>query len=496
VPLPLTMTTRSVSEKPILYKVFPLTIPQRRVFVLACLLSGDAVMLGFAIWLAYWLRFDEMVYRASLWPKVYIWQAAGMIPIWLFIFASLQLYHPRILFGGIEEYTRVFSGVTTGVVVLVVLDFLLHTENVVSRGWLILTWLFALTFVWLFRFAFRQIIYLLRWRGHLLSPALIVGANDEGCALGEQLQNSRASGLYIVGFVDDNYPHRKPICDKYFVLGKVADLNAIIQAHQVEEVIIAPTAVGREKLLGIFHSLNARPNVNLRLSSGLFEILTTGLRVKEFASVPLIEVQKTRLTGEEAFIKRTIDYLLAIPCLILLSPFFLLIAALIHLDSTGPVFFRRRVMGVNGREFDALKFRTMHQDGEKILEAYPELKEQLSKEHKLKDDPRLTRLGRFLRRYSLDELPQLFNVLFGQMSIVGPRMISPAEMDKYGKWDMNLLTVRPGITGLWQVSGRSDLTYEDRVRLDMYYIRNWSIWLDIYLLLATFPAVISKKGAY
>jgi len=153
-------------------------------------------------------------------------------------------------------------------------------------------------------------------------------------------------------------------------------------------------------------------------------------------------------------------------------------------------------MGTNGKQFDAFKFRTMALNGDEILAAYPELKQQLEHEYKIKNDPRVTRIGKFLRQYSLDELPQLFNVLLNQMSLVGPRMISPPEMDQYGSWGMNLLTVRPGITGLWQTSGRSDVSYEERIHMDMYYIRNWTIWNDLYILLTTIPAVIRKKGAY
>lgn len=153
-------------------------------------------------------------------------------------------------------------------------------------------------------------------------------------------------------------------------------------------------------------------------------------------------------------------------------------------------------MGVNGVQFDAYKFRTMSPNGDEILERHPELKFELEENHKLVQDPRVTRVGQFLRKTSLDELPQLFNVLKREMSLVGPRMISPLEMKKYDKWDMNLLTVRPGITGLWQVSGRSDVSYAERVRLDMYYIRNWSIWLDLELLLQTIPAVLRGRGAY
>jgi lipopolysaccharide/colanic/teichoic acid biosynthesis glycosyltransferase len=153
-------------------------------------------------------------------------------------------------------------------------------------------------------------------------------------------------------------------------------------------------------------------------------------------------------------------------------------------------------MGLNGRQFDAFKFRTMDVNGDAILDSHPDLKAELALNHKLKDDPRITRVGGFLRKYSLDELPQLFNVLKRDMSLVGPRMISPAEMDEYNQWGINLLTVKPGITGLWQVSGRSDVSYEERVRLDMYYIRNWTLWLDIQLLLETFPAVLNERDAY
>jgi lipopolysaccharide/colanic/teichoic acid biosynthesis glycosyltransferase len=153
-------------------------------------------------------------------------------------------------------------------------------------------------------------------------------------------------------------------------------------------------------------------------------------------------------------------------------------------------------MGLNGRQFDALKFRTMALNGDRVLDRYPELKEELARTHKLKKDPRITRVGVFLRKFSLDELPQLFNVLKRDMSLVGPRMISPEEVAMYRQFDMNLLTVMPGITGLWQVSGRSDISYDERVRLDMYYIRNWTIWLDLQLLFQTIPAVLKSRGAY
>jgi lipopolysaccharide/colanic/teichoic acid biosynthesis glycosyltransferase len=210
----------------------------------------------------------------------------------------------------------------------------------------------------------------------------------------------------------------------------------------------------------------------------------------------LVGVNKVRLTGVDEFFKFVLDYAITIPGLILISPILLLIAIAIKLDSSGPLLHRRRVMGVNGKQFDAFKFRTMYENGDQILSTRPELRSELARNFKLKQDPRVTRVGEILRKTSLDELPQLFNVVQRDMSLVGPRIITPAEVEKYHKWDMNLMTVRPGMTGLWQVSGRSDVTYEERVRLDMHYIRNWSIWLDLQLLVQTIPAVIRRRGAY
>ena len=202
------------------------------------------------------------------------------------------------------------------------------------------------------------------------------------------------------------------------------------------------------------------------------------------------------MNGAGAALKWIMDYLLAIAAGVFLLPVLLLVAVLIRLDSPGPVLYRHRVLGKNGRPFDAIKFRTMAQNSHLFFEAHPELKKRFQENFKLKDDPRVTRFGRILRRASLDEVPQILNVLRGEMSVVGPRFISLDEVDKYGPWLEDYFKVKPGITGLWQVRGRSDLPYEERVRLDVQYIRGWSLWLDISLILATIPAVFKKKGAY
>lgn len=489
-------STTQLKTTPLLDKVLPLSRQRRHAAITLVLLTADFITIGIAFWLAYQMRFILLPYAASFAEAEYRNIVLGMIPVWLLIFAAFSLYSQQILFGGLQEYGKAINAVTVGILAFIVLGFLRREDLLISRGWLIISWLFAVTLVVTQRFVIRRAVFALRQRGHLLSPALLIGANNEGRAMAEQLRNSKSSGLFIAGFIDDKLPSGTTVENGYKVLGCLDDIEDVIIRESIEEVIIAPTALSRVQLLNIYRILTPNPNITLRLSSGLFEMLNTGLRVKELAYVPLIELNQVRITGIDAFIKWLMDFSLSALALIVLSPFLLLIAIIIRIDSPGPVIHRRRVMGTNGTQFDALKFRTMYSNGDEILKAYPDLIRELESQHKLKNDPRITRVGNTLRKYSLDELPQFFNVLIGQMSLVGPRMISPIEMEQYGKWGMNLLTVKPGISGLWQISGRSDIPYEERVRLDMYYIRNWNIWIDLYILLVTLPAVIRKKGAY
>ena len=195
-------------------------------------------------------------------------------------------------------------------------------------------------------------------------------------------------------------------------------------------------------------------------------------------------------------LKALLDFAIVLPTLLLIWPLFAILAIAVKLDSPGPVIHRRRVLGRDGRIFDAFKFRTMYVNGDEILARHPKLKAELQQNYKLKCDPRITRVGSFLRKFSLDELPQLFNVLAQDMSVIGPRIIAPDEITKYGQWGQTLLTVMPGLTGLWQVSGRSNTSYDERVNLDMQYIDNWSIFMDIKILLKTIPAVMKGDGAY
>jgi exopolysaccharide biosynthesis polyprenyl glycosylphosphotransferase len=474
-------------------------ILQWRLFI-AGLIISDILMSGLAFRLAYFLRFELSlgIFYQNINPPIDFYQRLVFIfiPLWLFIFALLGLYDRQKLLGGTQEYSLVFNGTTIGLVVVIAVGFL-DPDFVFARGWLLLAWWFTFVLTAGGRFTLRRIVYALRQRGYFLSLAVIVGANNEGLSLAEQLMRWKSSGFHLVGFIDKKLAPGTPLIRHLHVLGSVDDLDKVIQQYGVEELILASSAISsRDRMLEIFQRYGVSSDVNVRMSSGLYEIITTGLTVKEFAYVPLVGVNKVRLTGIDEVLKMALDYAITIPGLILLSPLLLAIAIAVKLDSPGPVIHRRRVMGMNGRQFNAFKFRTMFVNGDEILDKYPNLQNELARNHKLKVDPRITRIGQFLRRTSLDELPQLFNVLTREMSLVGPRIITPAEVEKYNKWDLNLMTVRPGITGLWQVSGRSDVSYEERVRLDMHYIRNWTIWLDIHLLIQTIPAVIKARGAY
>jgi lipopolysaccharide/colanic/teichoic acid biosynthesis glycosyltransferase len=210
----------------------------------------------------------------------------------------------------------------------------------------------------------------------------------------------------------------------------------------------------------------------------------------------LTKTTKTSKQHSQRLLKATVDYLVVLPALLLIWPLFLALAIAVKLDSPGPIIYRRRVLGKNGRVFHAFKFRTMYINGDEIIARYPKLKMELEREYKLKCDPRVTRVGKMLRKFSLDELPQLFNILLQDMSIVGPRIITPEEITMYGENGEELMTVMPGLTGLWQASGRSNTGYDRRVELDMQYIRTWTVWQDIKILFLTVPAVLKGDGAY
>ena len=473
---------------------------QQRTLRLA-LLASDGAMLILALLGASWLRFElEIALQTEIVPNpvVYARVMVALLPVWLASFALSRVYDFRFLLGGAEEYARVFNACTMGILFIVIFSFLEPTL-VISRAWLVLVWGLSSLLVIGARFGWRRVVYRLRRRGYFVTPALIIGVNDEALALGEQLAHWKTSGLLLRGFVNNEAVHSEQtpapsIASNLPVVGHLQNLDRLVEEHEIQELVVATSALSADHLLEIFRRYGSSNKINLRLSSGLFASFTTGLYVKELGFVPLISVNKVRLTPQEALLKRCVDIIGAAGALVLLTPLFAAIAVAIRRDSPGPVIYRRRVLGQGGEVFDAFKFRSMVVNGDAMLT--PDEWAELQTSHKLRNDPRVTRVGRFLRKYSLDELPQLVNVLRGQMSLIGPRMIIPAEQEKYGRWDKNLLTVKPGLSGLWQVSGRSDVSYAERVEMDMQYIRNYSAWLDTQIFFQTIVVVLKGDGAY
>lgn len=463
------------------------------------LITNDIALSLIAFVLAAWVRFNVPlpVFNLDATPSIPPLSVIvfGFIPIWLIIFSVHSLYQKNTLLGGTQEYSSVFQATSIGMLAIVIFGFIqpLYTP---ARGWVLLAWLFAVGFVIIGRFSLRRVVYNLRRRGYFLRPALIIGKNAEALSLAEQLQVWQTSGFAVRGFVTTGMENGGANGSDLPVLGELDNLDDLVDRLDIGELVLATSALSQEQILSIFKRYGVSPNVNMRLSSGLFEVITTGLELKEVASVPLMRVNQVRLTGVDWFLKSALDISLALTAIAVSLPFMALIALAIKMDSPGKVMYRRRVMGLNGVQFDAFKFRTMHDNGEEILAAQPAMRSEYEQSYKLKDDPRVTRVGRLLRKHSLDELPQFFNVLKREMSVVGPRIITPDELARYEQWDINLLTVPPGISGLWQVSGRSDLTYEERVQLDMRYIRNWSLWLDLHILMRTILVVVRGEGAY
>ncbi|MBI1879789.1 MAG: sugar transferase [Chloroflexi bacterium] len=470
-----------------------------RLLLVIVLTSIDLAMVLLGFWLAYAIRYDVGIswfYQNDIPPSDFYQGLVFLIaPTWIIVFRMFGLYDFKNLFGGTREYAQVFNA-STLCMMLIILFIFFGEARAIARAWVLLSWVMVSLSVMIGRFGLRRIVQNLRANGRFLTAALIIGANEEGLAIAEQLRANPKAGVWLAGFADDELGSGSELLPGVPVLGSVDVIATLVRQHGIQEIIVASTALSREKLLQLFTGFGADDNITIRMSSGIYELLTTGVEVQEFGNVPLLSVNKVRLTGVDVALKSMLDVVLSIVGLIVSLPVMVAIAIAIKLDSAGPIFHLRRVVGVGGKSFNALKFRTMYLDADDRLAQDPELRREFELNHKLKVDPRVTRIGRFLRRTSLDELPQLINVLLGQMSLVGPRMITSEERARYGKWRMNLSTVKPGITGLWQISGRSDVSYEERVLLDMNYIRNYSIWFDLQILWQTLPAVLKSRGAY
>jgi exopolysaccharide biosynthesis polyprenyl glycosylphosphotransferase len=278
-------------------------------------------------------------------------------------------------------------------------------------------------------------------------------------------------------------------------LGTIEELPGILERHRVDEVIIADPDFPQDRAIELVDQSHQR-GITVRVAPSTMEILTHRAELVPGQSMPLFELQPPVFEGIDFALKRLFDVVGATFALLLLSPLLLFIAAGVKLTSRGPLLYRSRRPGIGGVPFHCLKFRTMRSDADQMQEDLEELNEATGPLFKIRRDPRLTSVGRFLRRFSLDELPQLVNVLRGQMSLVGPRPLPQRDFEHLEEWHKKRYLVLPGVTGLWQVSGRSELDFDDLVRLDFLYLERWSVFLDVTILLKTIPAVLKGKGAF
>jgi exopolysaccharide biosynthesis polyprenyl glycosylphosphotransferase len=337
----------------------------------------------------------------------------------------------------------------------------------------------------------------LRRRGYNYRNVVMLGTGPRARRLAAEIEAHPAWGLRIRGFADDDPRPADLALVGARYLGPMRGLVDLIRSETIDEVLFALPRrwIGQESTANA-QALCEVYGIDFTLASDLFDSRVAEPRFHEALGVPCLTLGYQRQhQGWQPAVKRAIDVLGALAAILLTSPLWLAAAIAIKLDSRGPVFFRQIRCGRGNRPFRVIKFRTMIADAEKLREALQRQNEIAGPVFKLKNDPRLTRVGRVLRKYSIDELPQFVNVLVGQMSLVGPRPPIPAEVDTYEPDQLRRLSVRPGITGLWQVSGRNRITFEDWVKLDLQYIDEWSLWLDFQIMLATIPAVLGGEGA-
>ena len=430
-----------------------------------------------------------------------------VVPIWIAIFAILGLYHFRSGRSRFQEIGRVTVGVAAGVMALILWEYVSREPVFPSRSIPIYALGLGIITVSLGRLSMWQLQHALFRRGIGVRRTLLIGRDRNAQILSAEIDAT--SGRQIVGILDD-HSRVGTKRDGLETLGRISQIEGVVRNHGVDEILVTDPKLDEAVILSLISYAESK-KLSFQYAPSLFGVYNLNTRVTQLAGIPLIDLRKTALEGWGRILKRLFDLGGTILGGALISPLLVALALYIKLDSPGPVFYRHRRVGRDGRPFEVLKFRSMrveystggeysgHTDAEIFRTHFrdrPDLWEEFQKSQKLKDDPRVTRVGRYLRASSLDELPQLWNVLKGEMTLVGPRPITEVELARYGEYRHMVLSLKPGMTGLWQVSGRSDISYEERVRLDAYYVENWSLWLDIQTIFRTLKVLIKRSGAY
>lgn len=457
------------------------------------LVAGDYVAIVAAEFVALFLRNFFLTYSVYHIASAYLWL---ITPFVFMLFLSVQgLYHRKLAFYQAVE--KIFYSCLYGTLFSVVLLFIGKVSEEVSRAYVLLFTILCFCFLTLMRYAIKRTF----GKSDIMqTPVLIMGAGMTADAVVNEFRKDSGLNYEVVGFLEDYEPKTKYVND-YPVLGGFADLEKVVAETGVNHVLIAAPGLPQDQLTSLLYRAQSICS-DVGVVPNLVEVPMSNVQAESYydAKVMILHVQNNLAHWSNRAVKRVFDVVMTVVGGILISPILCGVALWVYRDSPGPVIYKHRRVGKDGREFDCYKFRSMCVDSaerlRKLLDTDPEARKEWETSFKLKNDPRITRSGAFLRKTSLDELPQLLNVLKGEMSLVGPRPIIQKEVPRYGEYIKEYYMVRPGITGMWQVSGRSDIDYPERVRMDSWYVHNWSVWLDIVMLWRTIKVVAGRKGAY
>ncbi|WP_433827337.1 sugar transferase [Actinoplanes sp. CA-015351] len=436
------------------------------------------------------VRFGDAVTQYN---RAYTFYSALLPILLLVVLAISRAYERRYLFVGSDEYQRVIRGGVGLIAGSAVVSYALNLD--LARSYVLVALPAAVAAAVVLRFLLRKRLHLARARGENLRRVIVVGHELSVIGITRQLRRERYHGLEVVGACLP--PEADGIgVDGLTVYGTFDEVaSAVEQADADTVVVLSCPELDGAAVRRLAWQLE-RDEVDLVVASALVDVAGARTTIRPFDGLPMLHVEHPRLHGGSRLVKDVFDRLGALALLIVSGPVLLSVALCVGLSSRGPVLFRQVRVGRDGREFRIFKFRSMYLDAEARLAELRHLNEHDGVLFKMRDDPRVTPVGRWLRRFSLDEMPQLLNVLLGQMSLVGPRPPLPTEVAAYADDVRRRLAVKPGMTGLWQVSGRSDLSWEEAVRLDLRYVENWSLSLDLVILLRTVTAVVRSSGAY
>jgi len=455
----------------------------------------DQILTAVALYAAALLRIRLPYGTAVPWemarPPVAVFAIAAVI--WSAVFVLLAVYDADGVFRAVDEFQLVLLASALAAFTLAGVLYVTYRDlpRFTFLYFSLLNPLLLIGYRGLFRLYFR----LRRSRLEGMTPVLIVGTGPVAHDAARALEAYRYMGLDPIGFLARDEAERREGLPDLPVLGTLEQAASVVEAHDVAEVVIALQHQERRSVANLVAELQAYP-VRIKVVPDFFDLAFPQARVGIFAGIPMIGLREPAIDALHRFFKRLFDLVIAVPAVVILSPLMAIIAAAIRLESEGPVIFAQQRVGENGALFSMLKFRSMVKDAEVLRDKVVRLSSDGRVIHKTRHDPRVTRVGRILRRTSLDELPQLLNVIKGEMSLVGPRPELPWLVERYEPWQRQRFAVPPGITGWWQVNGRSDDPMHLHTEDDLYYIQNYSVLLDLQILWRTVGVVVKGKGAF